>query len=76
MINDPVGLGAGSYPEPPENEEKTFRLNVSGTFEGYVDVSAKNVTEAVSRVMSKDFDYDNLEMESFEIEDINDCEEI
>ena len=73
---DPIGLGAGSYPEPPENENKLFSLKVKGYFEGYVEIYAKDVTTAVNDVMNGNFHSHDLEMESYEIEDIENCKEI
>ncbi len=68
------GLGAGSYPEPPEDENKWFKVVVEGTFESVIEVQAKDITEAVNRVQN--MDYEDEIMTNYDIEDIKECEEI
>ena len=60
------GLGAGSYPTPPEPEEEMFRLKIY----------AKSVTDAVNKIQDGEYEYSDIEINYYEIEDIKDCEEI
>ena len=70
------GLGAGSYPTPPEPKEEMFRLNIDGSFRGTVDIYAKSVTDAVNKIQDGEYEYSDIEINYYEIEDIKDCEEI
>ena len=68
------GLGAGSYPNPPEPQEKIFRFNFAGSFYGNAIVRAKNEEEAYRLIEEQEFEEEELDIT--EITDIEDVEEI
>ncbi len=70
------GLGAGSYPSPPEPKEKVFEVTVEGSFKGKIIVYTKDFCEASFKIQQKDYDEDEFSLLDYEIEDINDVKEI
>lgn len=52
------GLGAGSYPEPPESKEKEFHFDFVASIGGYGVVYAKNEEEA--RKLASNNEYDDI----------------
>lgn len=52
MEIDTIEVGAGSYPEPPEPEEKCYKFNFNATISGYGIVYAKNKEEAERFVLA------------------------
>ena len=73
---DTKHLGAGSYPEPPEPKKQWYRVQVSGSFKGYVDVFEKDVTTAVYNTMNNNYDPGEVTITHYDIEDIGDCDEV
>jgi hypothetical protein len=67
------GLGAGSYPEPKENEKKCFKFTFTATVEGYGMVYAKSRMEAISLIMNQEYD-DIIDTYNLQIEDVNSLE--
>lgn len=63
------GLGAGSYPEPPEPKEKCYVITCSCSAKGEFVVYAKDYEEA--KEMLKNSEYEEFELREFQIEDIN-----
>lgn len=63
------GLGAGSYPEPIESQEKSYQFDFNATCQGYGIVTAKNEEEAKKLIMANDYD-DIIEYFGYEINEI------
>lgn len=71
-----IGLGAGSYPEPPEDKIVPFEVTCVCSFETKITVYAENIEEAMEKVQNGDYDSDDREVGNLlEIEDIKECEE-
>lgn len=68
------GLGAGSYPDAPENEEKCFEFKFVASECGFGIVYAKNYEEAIEKIKSNDYD-DIIDTFDFQIENIIKIEE-
>lgn len=68
------GLGAGSYPEPIESQEKSYQFDFNATCHGYGIVTAKNEEEARKLIMSDDYD-DIIDYQDYEITEITDIRE-
>ena len=67
------GLGAGSYPDAPENEEKSFKFEFSGSFTGHGFVYAKDEEEAYTLI--ENGEYFDEKIKIVEITDIENVEE-
>ena len=74
MDIETIGLGAGSYPEPPETEYKTYQFNFNASIRGYGVVTAKNEEEARKLIDNEDYD-DIIETFDMKIEDITNIKE-
>lgn len=68
------GLGAGSYPDAPENKEKCFAFEFVASEGGFGIVYAKNCEEAMEKIKSNDYD-DIIDTFDFKIENIVKIEE-
>ena len=69
-------LGAGSYPEPNESEDKYYCVEIIATIKAYKHIYAKNEEEAYEIAKTtKENDYD-LETTEFSIEEISQIKEI
>ena len=68
------GLGAGSYPEPPESKEKCYQFEFNATERGYGYVYAKNATEAEEKIKNGEYD-DIIETFDMQIEEITNIKE-
>ena len=64
-----MGLGAGSYPEPPEPKEKCYMLTCECSQTVEFTIWAKDYSEAEIRVMCGDYDVKN-EISDLKIEEI------
>ena len=69
------GLGAGSYPSPPEPIEKTYQFDFDASTRGYGVVTASNIEEARKLIETNDYD-DIVETYGLNIEEITDIKEI
>lgn len=74
MYIETKGLGAGSYPEPPENDYKTYQFDFNATIKGYGVVDAKSVEHARELIENNDYD-EIIETFDMEIEEITNIEE-
>lgn len=63
-----MGLGAGSYPEPPEPKDKCYVITCSCSAKGEFVVYAENADEAKERLRNSE--YEECELKEFQIEDI------
>ena len=70
---DTRGLGAGSYPEPPEPKEKCYRFEFNATTKGYAYVYAENLERAEELIDSGEYEVDYTY--DMKIEEINRIEE-
>ena len=68
------GLGAGSYPDAPDNKEKCFKFEFIGSVKGHGYVYAETLEQAKELIQYKDEDV-TIENFDFEIEDIIKIEE-
>ena len=50
MEIETLGLGAGSYPEPPEPKEKLYTIKVKMYVESSVEVYAESTEQALEEV--------------------------
>ena len=70
---DTKGLGAGSYPEPPESKEKCYYFKFNATTKGCGYVYAENYEQAEELIDSGQFEVDYTY--DMEIEEITKIEE-
>lgn len=63
------GLGAGSYPEPPEDEYKVYQFDFDASIKGYGIVTARNEEQARELLEQREYD-DIIETFDMEIEEI------
>lgn len=68
------GLGAGSYPEPPESEYKTYQFDFNASIKGYGVVTAKSEAEARELINISDYD-DIIDTYDMQIEEITNIKE-
>ena len=59
------GLGAGSYPEPPDDKYKTYQFDFDASVKGYGIVTARNEEQA--RELLEQGEYDDI-IETFDME--------
>ena len=71
---DTRGLGAGSYPEPPESKEKCYQFEFNATISGYGYVYAESVEQAEEKINNGDYD-EIMDTWGIEIEEITKIEE-
>lgn len=72
-----IGLGAGSYPEPPESKSKLYTFQVAVTGVAFVSVYAESRDEAEEAVYRHEFDgYDDVIVDELDyIEGLVDVED-
>ena len=68
------GLGAGSYPEPPEPKEKCYQFEFNATISGYGIVYAEDEFSALLKAERGDYD-DIMDTWGMEITEITKIEE-
>lgn len=69
-----TGLGAGSYPEPSDSEEKCYQFEFEGTIGGLGIVYAKNILEAREKAENNDYD-DIIETWGMKVEKVTEIDE-
>lgn len=68
------GLGAGSYPEPPEPKIKCYQFDFNATISGYGIIYASSLEEA--RRLAENGEYDDIvDTYDLEIQEITGIEE-
>lgn len=68
------GLGAGSYPEPPEPKIKCYQFDFNATISGYGIIYASSLEEARRLVENGEYD-DIVDTYDLEIQEITGIEE-
>lgn len=63
------GLGAGSYPEPPEDKYKIYQFDFNASIKGYGVVTARDEERARELIEENEYD-DIIETFDMEIEEI------
>lgn len=74
MTIDTKGLGAGSYPEPPEPKEKCYKFEFDASIKGYGLVYAETEAEARELIATKDYD-EIIDTWDFEIDEVTSLKE-
>ena len=75
-MSNPTTTMVYDYPEPPEPQEKLYKVKLAATIEATCEVYAKNYEEVRNILINHEFDRNEIELESMEIEDILDIEEV
>ena len=69
-MKDGDSFGAGSYPEPPEEKEKTIKAKIYISFDIEEDVPEKWHEEEIKRYIKEyynDFDMYNIKLEDIDL---------
>lgn len=69
-----IEAGAGSYPEPPEPQEKCYQFDFNASIRGYGVVYAKDEREAKEMAESGNYD-DIIDAYDMQIEEITSIRE-
>ena len=69
-----TGLGAGSYPEPPEDKTICYQFDFNATISGYGVVYADSIEQAKELIESNDYD-DIIDTWGMKIQEITNIRE-
>ena len=75
-MSNPTTTLVYDYPEAPEPKEKLYKVRLAVTIEATCEVYAKDYEEVRNIIINHDFDRNEIQLESMDVEDILDIEEV
>ena len=75
-MSNPTTTLVYDYPEPPEPKEKLYKVKLAATIEATCEMYAKDYEEVRNIIINHDFDRNDIQLESMDVEDILDIEEV